>query len=120
MPSRSPSTQQALEENLEIARSAGASCPRPRRSAPPARRGGRPGRDEYADKVGGIDASWEGEDRLKLMLTIMGMDIGSEVEILVAELVVRVDVPGMAGLFAGRIKDGIQERLGGLLGAPAA
>lgn len=77
-------------------------------------------RDEYADKVGGIDASWEGEDRLKLMLTIMGMDIGSEVEILVAELVVRVDVPGMAGLFAGRIKDGIQERLGGLLGAPVA
>lgn len=76
-------------------------------------------RDEYADKVGGIDASWEGEDRLKLMLTIMGMDIGSEVEILVQELVVRVDVPGMAGLFAGRIKDGIQERLGGLLGAPA-
>jgi hypothetical protein len=75
-------------------------------------------RDEYADKVGGIDASWEGEDRLKLMLTIMGMDIGSEVEIHVAELVVRVDVPGMAGLFAGRIKDGIQERLGGLLGAP--
>ena len=77
-------------------------------------------RDEYADKVGGIDASWEGEDRLKLMLTIMGMDIGSEVEIHVAELVVRVDVPGMAGLFAGRIKDGIQERLGGLLGAPVA
>jgi hypothetical protein len=76
-------------------------------------------RDEYADKVGGIDASWEGEDRLKLMLTIMGMDIGSDVEILVQELVVRVDVPGMAGLFAGRIKDGIQERLGGLLGAPA-
>jgi hypothetical protein len=76
-------------------------------------------RDEYADKVGGIDASWEGEDRLRLMLTIMGMDIGSEVEIHVAELVVRVDVPGMAGLFAGRIKDGIQERLGGLLGAPA-
>ena len=76
-------------------------------------------RDEYADKVGGIDASWEGEDRLKLMLTIMGMDIGSEVEIHVEELVVRVDVPGMAGLFAGRIKDGIQERLGGLLGAPA-
>jgi hypothetical protein len=76
-------------------------------------------RDEYADKVGGIDASWDGEDRLKLMLTIMGMDIGSEVEILVQELVVRVDVPGMAGLFAGRIKDGIQERLGGLLGAPA-
>ena len=75
-------------------------------------------RDEYAEKVGGIDASWEGEDRLKLMLSIMGMDIGSEVDILVEELVVRVEVPGMAGLFAGRIKEGIQERLGGLLEAP--
>ena len=74
-------------------------------------------RDEYAEKVGGIDASWEGEDRLKLMLTIMGMDIDSEVDILVEELVVRVAVPGMAGLFAGRIKEGIQERLGGLLGS---
>jgi hypothetical protein len=51
------------------------------------------------------------------MLTVMGMDIDSEVDILVEELVVRVEVPGMAGLFAGRIKDGIQERLGGLLGA---
>ena len=74
-------------------------------------------RDEYAEKVGGIDASWEGEDRLKLMLSIMGMDIDSEVDILVEELVVRVVVPGMAGLFAGRIKEGIQERLGGLLGS---
>jgi len=27
-------------------------------------------------------------------------------------------VPGMAGLFAGKIKEGIQERLGGLLGGP--
>jgi hypothetical protein len=75
-------------------------------------------RDEYAEKVGGIDAAWQGDDRLKLMLTIMGMDIDSEVDILVEELVVRVEVPGMAGLFAGKIKEGIQERLGGLLGGP--
>jgi hypothetical protein len=45
----------------------------------------------------------------------MGMAIESDVEILPAELIVRLEVPGMAGLFAGKIKSGIQERLGGLL-----
>lgn len=74
-------------------------------------------RDEYADKVGNIDAAWEGEDRVTLQLTVMGMEIGSEVDVLDAELVVRVEVPGMVGLFAGRIQEGIQERLGGLLGS---
>jgi hypothetical protein len=64
-------------------------------------------RDEYAEKVG--------EDRLAIALTVMGLDIDGQVELYEAELVVRVEVPAMAGLFAGRIKDGIQERLGGLL-----
>jgi hypothetical protein len=45
----------------------------------------------------------------------MGMDITSDVEVLPQELVVRLQVPGMAGLFAGQIKSGIEERLGGLL-----
>jgi hypothetical protein len=72
-------------------------------------------RDEYAEKVGDIDAAWEGEDRLAIALTVMGLDIDGQVELYEAELVVRVEVPAMAGLFAGRIKDGIQERLGGLL-----
>jgi hypothetical protein len=77
-------------------------------------------RDEYADKVGGIEATWEAEDRLRLLLTVMGMEIDSEVDVHEAELVVRLEVPGMAGLFAGRIKEGIQERLGGLLGVQTA
>ena len=77
-------------------------------------------RDEYADKVGGIEATWEGEDRLRLELSVMGMDIDSEVDVGDSELVVRLEVPGMAGLFAGRIKEGIQERLGGLLGVQTA
>jgi hypothetical protein len=50
----------------------------------------------------------------------MGMKIDGEVEIQVTELVVRVQVPGMAGLFAGRIREGIEERLGGLLGSQRA
>jgi hypothetical protein len=77
-------------------------------------------RDEYADKVGEIEASWEGEDLLRLQLSVLGMPIGSEVDVRDEELVVRVEVPGMAGLFAGRIKEGIQERLGGLLGSQPA
>ncbi|MFM8291339.1 MAG: polyhydroxyalkanoic acid system family protein [Planctomycetia bacterium] len=77
-------------------------------------------RDEYADKVGEIEASWEGEDLLRLQLSVLGMPIGSEVDVREEELIVRVEVPGMAGLFAGRIKEGIQERLGGLLGSQPA
>ena len=45
----------------------------------------------------------------------MGMAIDSEVEILLTELVVKLQVPGMAGLFAGKIKSGIEQRLVGLL-----
>lgn len=77
-------------------------------------------REDYADKVGSIEAAWNGDDRLQLMLTVMGMKIDSDVEILVEELVVRLQVPGMAALFAGQIRNGIQERLGGLLGSQQA
>lgn len=77
-------------------------------------------RDEFGEKLGDLDATWESEQRLRLLLTVMGMQIDSEVQIEVTELVVRLQVPGMAGLFAGRIKQGIEERLGGLLGPQPA
>lgn len=77
-------------------------------------------RDDYADKVGSIEASWQDDGRLALAMEVMGMSIASDVEILTAELIVRLEVPGMAGLFAGRIKSGIEERLGGLLGVAQA
>jgi len=35
-------------------------------------------------------------------------------------LVVRLQVPGMAALFASQIRNGIQEQLGGLLGSRQA
>ena len=72
-------------------------------------------RSAYADKVGAIDASWKDDGRMAVALDVMGMNIDSEVEIQPQQLVVRLQVPGMAGLFAGRIKSGIEERLGGLL-----
>ena len=74
-------------------------------------------REDSADKVGDIEASWEGDDRLRLLLTVMGMRIAGDIEILVGELVVKLEIPGMAALFAGQIRDGIQQRLGGLLGS---
>lgn len=74
-------------------------------------------RDAYADQVRDLEATWEGEDRLHVLLTVMGIDIDSEIEILVQELVVRLELPAMAALFSGRIREGIQERLGGLLGS---
>lgn len=77
-------------------------------------------RTDYADKVGGIEASWRPDGSLALALDVVGMSIDSEVEVLAEELVVRLKVPGMAGLFAGRIRSGIEERLGGLLGGPRA
>ena len=75
-------------------------------------------RTDFADKVSQIEARWENDDRLALDVVVMGMQIGSELDLQPAEIVVRLQVPGMAGLFAGRIQAGIQERLGGLLGPP--
>lgn len=74
-------------------------------------------RDEYADNVGAIETSWQGDDLLAVGVNVMGMQIDGEVEILVEELLVRLEVPMMAALFAGRIREGIEERLGGLLRA---
>lgn len=77
-------------------------------------------RDEYADKVGAIEANWQGDDVLAVAVDVMGVQIDGELEVLVEELLVRLEVPAMASLFAGRIRDGIQERLGGLLGGGGA
>lgn len=74
-------------------------------------------RTEYADKVTSIDAAWETEERLKVDLTVMGMSIAGDIDVLPAELVVKLVLPMMAGLFAGQIRSGIEERLGGLLQA---
>jgi len=74
-------------------------------------------RDEYAATVGDIEATWEGDDRLRVLLTVSGMRFDGTVDILVEELVVSLQVPGMAALFSRRIREGIEERLGGLIGS---
>lgn len=77
-------------------------------------------RDEYSDQVGTIDAAWRDDGRLDVGFSVMGMPIDSEVELVPGEVVVRVTLPALAAMFAGQIRSGIAERIGGLLGvAPA-
>jgi len=77
-------------------------------------------RDEFGDQVRDLEATWTSDTRLDLGLTVMGLEIRAEMDNLPTELVVRVGVPGMAALFAGRIQAGIEERLGGLLAVQPA
>lgn len=72
---------------------------------------------DFADKVSEVKSSWDGDDRLQIAVVVMGMKFDGEIDLLVEELVVRLNVPGMAGLFAGRIRAGIEEQIGGLLTA---
>ncbi|MBM4023375.1 MAG: hypothetical protein FJ284_14275 [Planctomycetes bacterium] len=74
-------------------------------------------RTEYADRMSDLEACWETEDRLRVTVGVMGMNIAGELEVLPEELAVRLELPTTAGLFAGRIRSGVEERLGGLLAA---
>lgn len=71
---------------------------------------------EYADAVGEISAEWIGDDTMRFDLAVAGMKFDGSLEILLEELLVKLDLPGAALLFKGRIREGIQERLGGLVG----
>ncbi|MFM1903793.1 MAG: hypothetical protein RLZZ440_1693 [Planctomycetota bacterium] len=72
---------------------------------------------DFGDKMSEFEAAWKGEDQMQVFVVVMGMKFDGEVDVLAEELVVRLQVPGMAGLFAGKIRSGIEERLGGLLTA---
>lgn len=74
-------------------------------------------RDQYGDTVGPIDARWTADDQMAVVVTVMGMQIDGTIQVLADELLVRVQLPGMASMFAGQIRDGIQQRLGGLVGS---
>ena len=57
------------------------------------------------------------EDRFKTTIDTLVVEEVPDPVPGAGELLVRVQIPGMAGLFAGRIKQGIEDRLGGLLGS---
>jgi hypothetical protein len=77
-------------------------------------------RDQYGDTVGEIDARWTADDRMTVAVKVMGMAIDGSIQVLPEELLVEVQLPGMASMFAGQIRDGIQQRLGGLVGSQPA
>ena len=73
-------------------------------------------RSDYADSVGEITAQWDGEEKMRFNLAVAGMKFDGSLEICIEELLVTLQLPGAAALFSGRIREGIQERLGGLVG----
>lgn len=76
-------------------------------------------RQDYADKVSSLEAAWETEDRMAVDVVVLGMDVHGDIEVEVAVLVIQLELPGMVTMFAGQIRSGIEERIGGLLGPPA-
>ncbi len=76
-------------------------------------------RRDYADKVRQLDAHWEREDRLAVKVVVLAMNIVGEIDNEPGEVVVRVELPGMLTMFAGKIRTGVEERLGGLLSPPS-
>lgn len=72
-------------------------------------------RSEYEQQVGPIDADWEAADRLRVGFTTMGMRFDGQIEILPDALAIKVDLPMMASMFAGQIREGIEQRLGGVV-----
>lgn len=71
-------------------------------------------REEYGSQVGPINAAWQG-DQLKVQLSAMGMSFSGTIDIEDKDLLVKLGLPGMASLFSGKIKAGIEERLGSLI-----
>lgn len=75
-------------------------------------------RRDYADKVSRLEAVWETEDCLALEVVVLGMEIDGTVTNEPGQLVISIEMPGMLSMFAGQIRSGIEERIGGLLNGP--
>jgi hypothetical protein len=47
----------------------------------------------------------------------MGMPFKSQVEVLPEELVIQIELPAMASMFAGKIREGIEQQVSALIKA---
>ena len=47
----------------------------------------------------------------------MGMPFQSQVEVLPEELIIQIELPAMASMFAGKIREGIEQKVGALIQA---
>ena len=77
-------------------------------------------KSEYEPQVGPIQADWNDQEQMIVGLNVMGMPISGQIDVLDAEVLVKIELPSMASMFSGRIRQGIEERLGGLLAGPSA
>jgi putative polyhydroxyalkanoate system protein len=74
-------------------------------------------RAQYEQQVGPIEANWEADDRLKVGLSVMGMQFDGQIDVLPEELVVKLNLPMMASMFAGKIREGIEQQLAAVIKA---
>ena len=56
-------------------------------------------------------------DQLSVQFSAMGMPFKSQVEVLPEELVIQIELPAMASMFAGKIREGIEQQVGALIKA---
>ena len=74
-------------------------------------------RAQYEPQVGPIHANWDQENQLSVQFSAMGMPFKSQVEVLPEELVIQIELPAMASMFAGKIREGIEQQVGALIQA---
>jgi hypothetical protein len=59
-------------------------------------------RAQYEPQVGPIHANWDQDNQLSVEFAAMGMPFKSQVEVLPEELVIQIELPAMASMFAER------------------
>jgi len=74
-------------------------------------------RTHYEQQVGPIEADWESDHRLKVGVSVMGMRFDGQIDVLPDELLVKLNLPMMASMFAGKIREGIEQQLAAVIKA---
>ena len=74
-------------------------------------------RAQYEPQFGPIQANWDQDNQLSVEFAAMGMPFKSQVEVLPEELVIQIELPAMASMFAGKIREGIEQQVGALIKA---
>jgi hypothetical protein len=74
-------------------------------------------RAQYEPQFGPIQANWDQDNQLSVQFAAMGMPFKSQVEVLPEELVIQIELPAMASMFAGKIREGIEQQVGALIKA---
>ena len=74
-------------------------------------------RAQYESQFGPIHANWDQDNQLSVQFSAMGMPFKSQVEVLPEELVIQIELPAMASMFAGKIREGIEQQVGALIKA---